>query len=310
MPHNGCLPMPWRIVAIWACFLARLAFYATMLPLWEGYDEWAHFSVIRTVALESRLLAPRDQPVPRDVEASLQLAPVPWELRNLPPPSLTGDAYWRLPAEARQLRRHEFLAMPAAWSRETSTGPLTAYEALQPPLYYWMMAPLVRLASGRALGEQVMLVRWSSVLLASLVIPLVFRIAEAIFRDARLALVCAAAAALMPEFAIDVSRVGNDCLAVLLFTLLTWVGLKLHAGPRTSGSGALALGIVLGLGLLTKAYFLAAVPAVLCSWRIKDGQPAGMHRAPPPPCPWSCRPDIRMVVLTKLTSHSYTLRTQ
>ena len=272
--------MPWRIVAIWACFLARLGFYATMLPLWEGYDEWAHFSVIRAVALEGRLLAPRDRPVPRDVEASLQLAPVPWELRNLPPPSLTEDAYWSLPADARQHRRQEFQAMPAAWSRETSTGPLTAYEALQPPLYYWMMAPVVRLASGRALGEQVMIVRWSSVLLASLVIPLVFRIAETIFRDARLALVCAAAAALMPEFAIDVCASGQRLPG----------GFSLHAPdlgrPGTSAvpnpiRKALALGIVLGLGLLTKAYFLAAVPAVLVLLAYKV---PGVS-SPPPPYP-------------------------
>jgi len=96
--------MPWRIVAIWACFLARLGFYATVLPLWEGYDEWAHFSVIRAMAMEGRLLPPRDQPLPRDVERSLLLAPVAWELRGLPFPSLTQDAFWRLPAEDRAKR--------------------------------------------------------------------------------------------------------------------------------------------------------------------------------------------------------------
>ena len=64
-----------RSVAVWACFLARLSFYATMLPLWEGYDEWSHFSVIRTMAVEDQFLAPRAEPLPRDVEMSLQLAP-------------------------------------------------------------------------------------------------------------------------------------------------------------------------------------------------------------------------------------------
>ena len=35
------------MVVLWACFLVRLLFYSAMLPLWEGYDEWAHFAVVR-----------------------------------------------------------------------------------------------------------------------------------------------------------------------------------------------------------------------------------------------------------------------
>jgi len=32
-----------------ACLAVRLLFYATMLPLWEGYDEWAHFAYIQHI---------------------------------------------------------------------------------------------------------------------------------------------------------------------------------------------------------------------------------------------------------------------
>jgi hypothetical protein len=39
----------WRIYVIRACFAARVPFYAAMLPLWEGFDEWAHFSAIRAI---------------------------------------------------------------------------------------------------------------------------------------------------------------------------------------------------------------------------------------------------------------------
>ncbi len=71
----------WMVV-LWACFFARLLFYCAMLPLWEGYDEWSHFAVIRQMANGGQLLVSRDAaPVSRDIEASLQLAPVPWELR-------------------------------------------------------------------------------------------------------------------------------------------------------------------------------------------------------------------------------------
>jgi len=75
----------------------------------------------------------------------------------------------------------------------------------------------------------------------------------------RLALCCAAVAAVMPGLALDVARVGNDCLAVLLFTLLTWLGNRQIVEGRVSWG----LGVILGLALLTKAYFLVAIPPVL-----------------------------------------------
>ena len=265
MPYHGTINAPmhtrWWLALIWGCFLARLAFYAAMLPLWEGFDEWAHFAVIRAMAVRGELLAARDSPIPRDVEASLQTAPVPWDMRHYPRPYVTEDEYWGLPAETRQQREAQFQAIPARWSREAGAGGLTTYEAFQPPLYYWMMAPVLRLMEGRSLAEQVMALRWLGAWIASLAIPLIFGIGRETFRDDAMALGCAAVAAVMPEFAIDLARVGNECVAVVLFTLLTWMALKV-ARSGLSYWLAAALGLVLGLGLLAKAYFLAAVPAL------------------------------------------------
>ena len=52
--------------AIWLCFLFRCWFYASMFPLWEGYDEFAHFGVLRAIVNSHTLLPPTDQPGPRD----------------------------------------------------------------------------------------------------------------------------------------------------------------------------------------------------------------------------------------------------
>ena len=213
------------MVVVWACFAARLLFYSAMLPLWEGYDEWAHFAVVRQIGVDGRLLVSRQAPIPRDVEASLQLAPVPWELRSFPPPSRTQDDYWSLSREERDRRQAALRTMPAEWGREAGTGALTAYEALQPPLYYWMMAPALWIcrASGAGLLGQVLALRFLGSLVASLVVPLVFLLGLEVWGDGRAALGCAAIVAAMPGLALDVARVGNDCLAVVLFTLLTWL---------------------------------------------------------------------------------------
>src|SRR5580700_11371623 len=105
---------PW-LPALWACFLVRLLFYSAMLPLWEGYDEWAHFAVVRDMAIRGEWLGSRQAPIPRDVEASLQLAPVPWELSTLPPPSYTHDEYWSLSRDERERRESALRTLPAAW---------------------------------------------------------------------------------------------------------------------------------------------------------------------------------------------------
>ncbi len=242
---------------VWIALALRLAFYSTMLPLWEGYDEWAHFAVVRRAAA-GELLVDRNATVPLDVEASLDLAPVPFEMRYRPAPAATEDVFWRLAEPQRAERAAAFAALPPEWQHRE--GRLKAYEALQPPLYYWLMAPALKLAGGADLGTQVMVLRWLSCLLASLAIPLVFLTGRAVFRDDLLAVGCAAVAAAMPGFALDVARVGNDCLAVVLFSALIW--LTVERRP------AWAIGVVLGLGLLTKAYFLAAIPALLvCEWR-------------------------------------------
>jgi 4-amino-4-deoxy-L-arabinose transferase-like glycosyltransferase len=54
--------------------------------------------------------------------------------------------------------------------------------------------------------------------------------------------------------------VSNDALAAVVFALLTW--LMIRAAPDKIQRWFL-LGLMLGAGLLTKAYFVAAVPAVL-----------------------------------------------
>ena len=214
------------LFAIWVCFLARTAFYSAALPLWEGFDEWAHFAVIRRMALRGERLVPRNGKVPRDVAASLELAPVPWAMRNMPPPSLTQDAYWRLPAAQRGGREATFRSMPARWAFEDCAGALTAYEALQPPLYGWIMVPVSLAARSRGLADEVLWLRWLSSAIGSLAIPLVFLVGRSVFRCDPVALGCAAVVAAMPEFAFDMARVGNECVAVVLFTLLTWLALE------------------------------------------------------------------------------------
>src|ERR1035438_7648299 len=87
--HASAMRAPRWLLAIWLCFLARAMFYCAALPLWEGYDEWSHFATVQRMAFRGELLVSRFSQIPRDVAASLELAPVSWECRYLPPPAAT-----------------------------------------------------------------------------------------------------------------------------------------------------------------------------------------------------------------------------
>lgn len=262
------------LLLVWVCFLLRGWFYASMFPLWEGYDEFAHFGVIRAISTKGLILVPRDQAGPRDVEESLGLAPIPWEVRTWEVfrNSLPEETYWSLPPQERLARAAALRAMPPAWQREDSVNGISAYEALQPPLYYWLMAPVLSLMKNAGLLAQVMVLRWIGVFIGSFAVLLTFAICRAIDPNDTLALGCSAIVAVMPGFASNVARVSNEPLSILLFSLLIWIGLRVvRRGPNPGD--AIALGAVLGLGLLTKAYFLTAVPAValLLLFQIRTG---------------------------------------
>jgi len=255
-----------RLTLIWACLLARLAFYAAMLPLWEGVDEWAHFAVAQSAALRGELLASRSRPIPRNIEASLGIVPLPWELRRFDPPAVTHDAYWQLPEAERRRRAEALRAIPREWALQDGSGAISNYEAQQPPLYYWLAAPLIWLMRARSLTAQVWAVRCLSALTASLVVPLVYRIGHEVAEDERMALGCAGVIAVMPGFAGIAARVGNDALAAPVYGALILAGLVLWRKP--SAAAACGTALPLALGLLIKAYFLTAVPAVLwLLWR-------------------------------------------
>ena len=246
------------IVAIWLCFLAKGSFFAVLLPMWEGFDEFAHFGYVQAVALEGR--APRE--LSREIEASLRLVPLPWSLSAEPPPGVTHDAYWKLP-EAERSRREEAvrqLAGPRPGEAEWS-GARRNWEVQQPPLYYWLLAPVYWISADWGLAERVWLLRMASVLLASLGIPLGFFFARELFGDGRLALCGLAVFVAMPGPVMSLVRVSNEALAIVMATALLAAVIGVVKRPESIWAHAW-LGVVMGAGLLTKAYFLTLLLAV------------------------------------------------
>ncbi|MBZ5494942.1 MAG: hypothetical protein LAP85_00945 [Acidobacteriia bacterium] len=248
------------ILIIWGCFLARGIFYAGIIPIWEGCDEWVHFAYAQHLLAHGTLPIGDTTRVSREIEASFQLLPLPWEMRDLAAPHVTHDGYWQLPAAEQADRSRKLKSIPQAWTLEPAQAKILLYEAQQPPLYYWMLQGPLYLLQGSPLPERVCLLRFLSLLMASIVIPIGYIVARRAFRDRGIAFGVIAVITAMPECVMELSRVANDSMATALYSMLLLLAIRIYDEPDRK-KWSIAYGLTLGLGLLTKAYFLTAIPA-------------------------------------------------
>lgn len=243
--------------------LVRGFFYCLALPLWEGFDEPYQFAAVQYVAFNGHMPTAAT-PISQQVAASLYLTPAPWMLRlhQLPKPVLTYEDYWKLPAQERVKLLTQLLALPQSWTAEPSNPVIENYEGQQAPLYYYVAAPVLRACSSLSLPRQVLALRLFGLVLAGVALLLGFMLARCVLRDDTLGLLATALVAAMPELLIDVCRVSNEPLAILLCTALLLLAVK-FVQSNQPGLYVPAIALTVGLALLTKAYFLAFVPGFL-----------------------------------------------
>jgi hypothetical protein len=240
-------------------FFARGLFYCVEQPIWEGYDEWAHFAYIQHIA-EYRRLPGRTDRVSDQVRRSLDLAPLSSSAAGAVPGALTHDAFWRLPFEERLRRTRELRELNAAYKNPgIGEKAMPQYEAQQPPLYYVLLTPLYIAFKNSALPAQVLAVRVASLGLSAVTLLLAYRIALYISATRRNAILIPVMLASFSGLLIDVCHVGNDSLAIVAGSAVVLYAVRL-VGREHGWIGWIALGTALTAALLTKAYFLALVP--------------------------------------------------
>ena len=251
--------VPW---ALWALFVFRGLVYLSVTPVWEGFDEHQHYAYVQLVAEQGRLPVPGRETVSREVAASLRLLPLPWELKEsgLGP---THEEYWQSGEEERRAMQAALRRIPA----RRSAGAGRNRKSPPPPLRGPATAVVLPLGGGAVpalpgSGPSCARLRPAAVLPPAGVGRGAAPVPDgpAGIRGRIAGGWTTAAAACMPELLMDVVRVGNDALAVCLMSILVWLSLEWGA---LSVRRCLALGLLLGAGLLTKAFFLPVVPALV-----------------------------------------------
>jgi 4-amino-4-deoxy-L-arabinose transferase-like glycosyltransferase len=131
---------------------------------------------------------------------------------------------------------------------------LIQYEDHQPPLYYWLLAPVYRLTNGN-----LYVLRIISILFTVGTVALAYRIGREVFpQRPNIAVSAMALVAFLPQHIAISAALNNDALANLLIALTLWQLLRYVQGQPIP---AWRLGLLVGLIFITKTtgYFMAGV---------------------------------------------------
>lgn len=228
------------VVAAWIIFLIQGVFYATIFPAWEGFDEPVHLAYIQFISRTKTLPVYGHSEISGEIQSSIESMPVS---RSLFPNS--------------KLHYGDLRGMPAENIEPKGRGKIPLYEAHQPPLYYLLMLVPYKLFESHSLLARLYATRFCSVFLASFFIFPAYGLARKLTESKTKLIFIIFTAVAFPGLYIDIARVGNDSLGVLLYSVLCYIAVALQ--KDFSKKKCIMAGLVLGLGLLTKMYFLTAL---------------------------------------------------
>jgi hypothetical protein len=249
------------LLAVALAGIAHVAF----LPPFEGFDEPAHLSYIEQIADTGT--------VPRygldKVALEIEQYPGPRAYADFPPyDQAVGRSY-------RTFFSSPSPRLPPLIEHGYSPGYAVNDEAQHPPLYYALMAPIYLMAKGWSWPDLFLLLRLVSWSLAFAGFAIGCRATQQSLRSLNvspaLCLLVPAWPFFFPEFFPEMARLGNDSLCLLLMGIGWYLLLRLV--KEREAKTAILLGLVFGLGLLTKAFFLAILAGslvLLCFQALRD----------------------------------------
>ena len=248
--------------------------YIAIMPPFEGFDETAHYASLRQIADTGTIPLFGESYLPRDVAD--YGGPLPYSTPD--PPFDLGLTYAKFFADPALVARFvQEYRQPQAKPPFVPSDQLN-WESQHPPLYYLILAPVLHLVETTPFVSQMLILRLVSYLLALGGVYLGLKAipgAGTVVKPTAAAIGFLVYPIMLPMFFPEFARIGNDSLCLLLTGLAALCLTKEFASER-SILWPLALGISLGLGLLTKAFFIPVTFAIgvfllVRFWRIRDG---------------------------------------
>lgn len=153
--------------------------------------------------------------------------------------------------------------------------------AHHPPLYYLMMLPIDVILQEKPVATRVFWIRIAGVLISSITVLIAGLTGRLLFGADSISWVLVPALLVFsPVFSFDQGCINNDHLLIVLYSLMLFLMVKWIEAPL-SNKRALILGVLVGLGLLSKLIFVTAIPVALLFIYLQRGAPGaeGLKRA-------------------------------
>jgi len=240
-----------------ALALVHAAFYCCALPLWEGFDEPAHYGYVESLSAAHKLPVLQRAWLSQEIRESLAIAPLSRLLSQTLPDAVSFEQWAGFSIADKERRRAELKRIPR--SARTEPSDFLNYEAQQAPLAYLLYVPFDWLLSGLVLPERILLLRLVGGVASCLLIYFALtRLLDLLGMSSGLRLAVLACVFESQMLWASVAHVGNDVAAIpLTVWFLTWLALT---AQQTSNRNMLVLAVIFALGLIAKAYFLAFLP--------------------------------------------------
>jgi hypothetical protein len=237
-----------------------------LLPPYEGFDETAHYSYISILSDWHVIPDFRHTPLDATVGNDLLGLPLPYSEAS---DRITYSKFFNagLPLEREKVIRRLWQDPQGVASYVPGQG--VNWQGQHPPLYYFVMIVPYRLARTWPPGMRLLFLRLFSVALACGSLVFWFKSVK-LFQSPssrRFLLLAGLAITFFPSLWYDLARLGNDSLAALLFSGSFYFLLSTYRNAQRQLSDFIGLSLTLGLGILTKLFFLPLViGAVLCTF--------------------------------------------
>lgn len=250
--------------------------YLSILPPFEGFDEYVHYSSVRQVADTRTVPIFGRSFIDQTVVDYASHGPMPWSSGAPPFAGLGHMTYPSFFANPAAVAHYEVYRISPPQERFTP-GADENYEAQHPPLYYLLMAAIMRAADGFSFVDQILILRLVSYTLAWTGFALGWYATQSY--SGKLIPQGAATGYLffpfvVPMFFSEFARIGNDSLCLFLLGLAYILSLAVFYRDDGGVAKPVTLGVILGLGLLTKAFFIPIIAGyslfiALRAWQVR-----------------------------------------
>ncbi len=249
---------------IWGISGLLLLWFVVFLPVWEGFDEVPNFCYVQHLVEQKSIPRPLSAENPSycssEVESTFIHLPVNQAVGLLP-----------------QLQSTSYLLYGEFWSREQhfdsaslidvdrlgTTGLFDIWQAQHPPLPYMLLTVPYVLFYQADFYTRFIVLRIASALIAWVGAYIMWLCLQRLPVTFFARLAAFAAIVLHPMFFFQFARITNESLTFVLFAASWYVLLRFFQDSQRPVQYWYLFGILYGLGLLSKVFFVATLPAVI-----------------------------------------------